>query len=205
MKLTHAIRATTVANILKRAGIAERRDEVKTKLGLLGQLIYNEIVAPTVPAAIREAWNTTAGRAQYGGWVYTSDEFRIKDDVEGFAHYTYYRKDEGINQVGASNLSTDFTLPSSMPFRLNQGNIEILGHEKLRTLAQEVVAYHRETNELERKLRSGASALLNSVTTINKLLEIWPEASAVLPITAPTTGALVPIETIASLNKQIGL
>jgi len=58
-------------------------------------------------------------------------------------------------------------------------------------------------NELV-KMGELISATLGSVKTVNKLLEVWPEAKEFLPeFTDPNSSALIPVESIKSLNSMI--
>lgn len=53
-------------------------------------------------------------------------------------------------------------------------------------------------------LRTNVSAMVNSVTTIEKLLKVWPEAAELLP-KASTPAPQLPAVQLADLNAMIGL
>lgn len=53
------------------------------------------------------------------------------------------------------------------------------------------------------KLAAELNAILDSVTTTKRLIEIWPEVESMVPIQAKPT-ALIPTETINSINKALG-
>lgn len=62
--------------------------------------------------------------------------------------------------------------------------------------------------ELENKrdaLRLKIRAVLNSVTTVKKLLEVWPEAKELLPAQLEEARVQLPAVQTASLNAELGL
>ena len=57
----------------------------------------------------------------------------------------------------------------------------------------------------EKRLRIEALSVLESVTTIKRLVDVWPEVEPFLKQIAPTPKAQVPAPIVADLNKKLGL
>lgn len=64
---------------------------------------------------------------------------------------------------------------------------------------------HQEVCEREKVLTAQVMSVLNSATTIKKLVEIWPEARELLPPNEQPIISNVPAVLISSLNAAIGL
>lgn len=61
----------------------------------------------------------------------------------------------------------------------------------------------RQLSEKKSNLRAEVRAVLNSVTTINRLLAVWPEAKELIPAQAARVN--LPSVNVESLNSAIGL
>lgn len=81
-------------------------------------------------------------------------------------------------------------LPSDHPLTIQ--------FEKLEAKEKEIIS--RRSN-----LRAEVRAVLDSVTTINKLLSVWPEAKELLPSSAKPQVKNLPSVNVESLNAAIGL
>lgn len=77
--------------------------------------------------------------------------------------------------------------------------------EKAREANREYTNFERELREKKRADRQRVAVVVNSVTTVKRLQEIWPEVVEFLPeeVSGPQGG--VPAEMIASLNAEFGL
>lgn len=64
---------------------------------------------------------------------------------------------------------------------------------------------NREVNERQKVLAAQVMSVLNSVGTIKKLLEVWPESRELLPPNEQPIISNVPAILIGSLNAAIGL
>lgn len=75
-------------------------------------------------------------------------------------------------------------------------------------LADEFYALEKRREELENRakvIKAQVWAVVDSVTTIKKLLEVWPEARELLPPDEQPVITNVPAVLITSLNSAIGL
>lgn len=57
----------------------------------------------------------------------------------------------------------------------------------------------------ESEIEANVQAALNSVTTIKRLIEIWPESKELIPTDISKTSVLLPALQVEDLNKLIGL
>lgn len=73
-------------------------------------------------------------------------------------------------------------------------------------LGREILEWSRQGQVLRnerQKLRSQVGAILESVTTLKRLKEVWPESVQYIPAEAETTGALLPAVRVDEVNKLI--
>jgi len=119
--------------------------------------------------------------------------------------YTVIRKDDGCYpilgglQVGYHYFSTEkdsrYTIyrpniPSEHPLALEWYSIE---------------DQRKELADRRKVLRAQVESITDSVTTIKKLLEVWPEVRELLPPNEQPVISNVPAVLISSLNAAIGL
>jgi len=70
---------------------------------------------------------------------------------------------------------------------------------------EKLEAKEKELKERRSNLRAEVRAMVDSVTTINKLLLVWPEAKELLPASAKPKTKNLPSVNVESLNAAIGL
>lgn len=66
-------------------------------------------------------------------------------------------------------------------------------------------AMQKELSERERALRSRVKAVVESVTSVARLVEVWPEVTELLPEVHAGPKGTLPALLIADLNAEIGL
>lgn len=91
----------------------------------------------------------------------------------------------------------DSTRPAKGGLSLAANHPLTVEFERLEHLEKELV--DRKTN-----LRAEVRAVLNSVTTVSKLIKVWPEAKELLPA-HEQKGVNLPSVQLAKLNEAIGL
>lgn len=67
-----------------------------------------------------------------------------------------------------------------------------------------IEAEQKVINDLRTSVKSEVTAMVNSVTTIKKLLEIWPEAKELLPPDEQVKSTAM-VASVDNLNTMIGL
>lgn len=66
-------------------------------------------------------------------------------------------------------------------------------------------AMQKELSERERALRSRVKAVVESVTSVGRLVEVWPEVTELLPEVHAGPKGTLPALLISDLNAEIGL
>lgn len=69
----------------------------------------------------------------------------------------------------------------------------------------ELAKARRELNEMREKLRADITAVLNSANTVQKLLEVWPEAKSYIPDYVFTEKASLPAIITDKINEALAL
>lgn len=202
MKLTNDIRQSIVDKAISRSKIPGRRETFKKKHKAFGNSVYTRLVVPTIPQAIFTAWDAAGGegRAELRAWIYTTMEISVAD-APGMHNYRGYTDEEGIFGSNSEVVKSSFSFDDLM--LCNKSTLHIAGDEFLLGMAKDLVAYHQKTNAIEIKLRRELSGVLHSVTTTDKLFDLWPEAKELVPSNLTPAGALIPTEAIASINKAL--
>lgn len=69
---------------------------------------------------------------------------------------------------------------------------------------KKAVAAEKELEKEIQEMEAQVSSVVYGCTTVNKLLEVWPECAKFVPAEAGFN-ALIPLDTIKNLNKKLGL
>lgn len=88
---------------------------------------------------------------------------------------------------------------------LDEGHPYLLKREERRVAAEAHDQFNRDYRERRNSLKVRIRAIIESVTTIKRLIEIWPEVVDFLPeeVSDPVSG--VPAVLIADLNADLGI
>lgn len=93
-----------------------------------------------------------------------------------------------------------------LPINQNCNPVKIGGAHPLNDQAQAVAEEHKAIGRDKDALRAKLRAVVCAATTVEKLLDAWPECEALLPASTPKpAGALVPVELVPELNKALGI
>ncbi|ALX77770.1 hypothetical protein OHJ75_004119 [Cronobacter sakazakii] len=69
----------------------------------------------------------------------------------------------------------------------------------------DICALQTKLEAKKKDIESNVWAALNSVTTVKRLIEVWPESKELLPTEADKPGSALPALRVDDLNKMIGL
>lgn len=187
-RLTNALRDVMVKNAIEKAGINAENDALLKKEIALANKILTRELAPYTQEMLREQEQELQARygnikpdTRYGRWFQQSQSLTVVDTSLGTVHYLH---------LGEESLIT----PSS---RINEKQYK----QQLQHLANKKEKVRRKQKELCQK----TYAILNSYTSMKKLLNDWPEAKALLPdeeAQKQTTALAIPR---ADINALIGL
>ncbi len=204
MRLTNAIRDAVVLNAVKKSGLPAKRASLLGELNAwLEALRTREVEGKEGEQRIERAYKAAKIRmSALPAWAH-------KDLSRPISKGVYVRFLDGREvehrYLTASALGTD-----------PQRNREYDTHENritpqyVHTTAKEDKEHARITRELEANkeqrgvLSAEVRGTLESITTIEKLVKVWPEAVALLPLDAPKPVTSLAIAT-DHLNAKIGL
>jgi hypothetical protein len=111
-----------------------------------------------------------------------------------------------------------FDTPRRVPFEVHEGRYGTLiasiikpdhpyiaARNAVRDAKAILEAMQQELKESERALRARVKAVVESVSSVARLVEVWPEAQELLPEVHAGTGGGLPAQLIADLNAELGL
>lgn len=186
MRLNKAIRAAVIDASIERAGIPARRRELAERWSAFAEAcrvraLGGQEAAEKIDAIARRFEGDTEGVAKDVAMPPFRTDVRIGVNVGGLRGYPPL--------AGRRITPRVCTLSATDP------------------LAGEFTAIERLREQLDTEedgLRQGVRAAVDSCTTVEKLLKVWPEAKELLPEESAPPPAL-PAIPVAELNAKIGL
>lgn len=177
VRLNSFIREQILDAVLKHA-FEDREKALKEEKHALGDAVYNDIY----PKKVREQM-----AAMPEGFLPVDDDLRVQFDGEGYTQ-VYFGERRRIANAHRHNAAKVFDAkhPLTLRFAKYQKELSALKAEK-------------------NNAKSSAEAVLGSVTTVKKLIEVWPEVEQFArPFAAesPSRAVALPIK---ELNKSLGL
>lgn len=194
-RLTRHMRDTIVDRVIEDRFGAEHKamERLRSELALA---CYNE----HYPQPMRNRMDTLPD-----GWLPMNDEIGVKFGVE----------DRGYTQLSFNGYDhrhrPTFDVPKDVVKRFIQADRQkgcVMALTQEHDLTVEFLRIHDEQEllaEARIKARIGVNSILNSATTVKKLLEVWPEVLPYLGDLAPAPPPKVPAVKIEELNAQLRL
>lgn len=197
MRLTSDMRSTTVTNIIK-ARLTDEYLAIADRIETSAQLIYDTyipVIVKELPGGICPTYNYISLKI---GDDYVSLRFNgvfdVKDEQESY-HYRadwshYFCKREHV----------------AKPFPYNRGGqcvAELSSGHRMYSQYKELI---KDTQGFTTKFfttRSKLRGVVNSVTTVQKLIEVWPEVKPYIAEEAPKPQ--LPALPISELNQMLRL
>lgn len=177
VRLTNFIREQ-ILNALLKHSFEARENDLKERKQAFAKEIYNDIYPPKVRAAMA---------ALPAGFLPTDKYLRVA--FEG-GSYTRVCFGERLPIAKAHEYNAAKVYPPEHPFTAR------------------FIALDREEKDLEREkdeAKNNAKAVLESVTTVKKLIDVWPEVETFArPYAAESTSRAVALP-IRELNAMLGL
>lgn len=195
MKLNKSIKEAILNAALKKAGISEKRAAIRVRYAAWAESVRTQFATPEVAEKIKAAEELLKDihPKLYAKVNVNSDPF-LKINAGGQTRVIYWCGSEKYSNAKEPELKLvtpyDLAIPADG------------------TLAQQLYAIDHSEEALEievQQLTLSLWAVLNSVTTDKKLIEIWPEAVAFIPAAEKANTPQLPSLPIAELNKLIGL
>lgn len=195
-RITNAIIAAMKNKAVEKAGITaaraelSKRDEALTEAmriaSLGGQENYKLLMK--LEAKFQELRKQAEGYVESGYSRLINKEYRVAINLAGVS-ITRYFYDEQHQQESRYAAHGRFVIEQGDP------------------LVAEFYAIEDERKALENRadtIKASVGAAVSKVTTIKKLLELWPEAAELLPPAEQKTANL-PVIQVGDLNAMIGL
>ena len=198
MKLNKQIKEAILNAALKKAGIPDREAAIRSRYAAWAEAVRVRYVTPEVEATIEAAKQAVNGIPNE---LQPSLRFNCDKLIE-FANVAGQRRD--VYFCGAIKYSDrDATRKSVVCPAYGKVTLLAGDHltEQLYAIDHDAAALKSEREQLTMSLR----AVLDSVTTDKRLVEVWPEAVAFIPVAERAASPQLPALPIADLNRMIGL
>lgn len=195
MRLTKDIKTAILNAALKKAGIPDREAAIKNRYAQWAEAVRVRYVTPEAMALIDAARAaSTAVPEILRNYSFTSyRDYKITTNVAGQSRDVYWNGEfRYANKPEERRVCPDtrVTLLADDPLT-----------EQLYAIDHDAAALKSEREQLTVSLW----AVLDSVTTDKRLVEVWPEAVAFIPAAERAASPQLPALPIADLNKMIGL
>lgn len=194
-KISAFVRDEIVKNVLahkfvvERSAVSEKQAEIdrlkETRNNLGYEMVYSE--------AIRKALEKSPK-----GWFPTVRQVRVMVEDEGVSEVKF-GKERLVPYEDYSGGYSRVTAIVSSDHPYFQANKQV---DKLK---EELRDYQRTVGDEERLASAKVLAVINSVTTTGKLIEIWPEVQSFMPEMVSSSSGGVPAEFIGDLNSYLNL
>lgn len=191
--LTNKIRNEIVDNAIARKLKAPRAELLGARYALADALFDNAYGKDE--QRIIAALKRTVDSATFSKWFSLSDTIAI--GCTGFHYYTRPDSDEVHAHL---KLTKPRFFPDVIGSDLNIGKGHVMYDQ-----CQALVTQHQAVRALEKAVRSEVRSMLAQFTTVEKLLEAWPEGKKLLPKIEVKQRALVDPKVIANTNKLLEL
>lgn len=188
MKLTNYIRDAVVENALRKAGIYEQEAAYRTDRAVWAHAVADESLGGAEAIQLLEAANKKVAKIIAALPEHLREDVRL-GPLTGSIVGTFAGCRHHINEWDGSRPAKNVRLDAEHPLSVHFFVLE----DRRKAL-----------DKKRSDLRTDVRAALNAVTTVARLLKVWPEAKELLPISAaPTTN--LPAVKVEHLNAAIGL
>ncbi len=153
IKLNKTMREEIAKDLTRK--LEEKKNAINAEGSHLAKMLYEEMLTPKE----RDLLNSLPE-----GWVPTFDAFYVKCPTNG-----------RFNRIA---LKLDFREPHPWTFNTRPNLVDLESCPKFKAAFLEWHERYSAARETEQDARRKALTVLNSVTTVNRLLEVWPECRA---------------------------
>lgn len=196
MKLSKITKEAILNAALKKAGIPEKKAAIRARAAELAEKIRIVFFTPAEEQLIlkaRELLNPVSEK---------HPNYSVNDSA-----YTYMIVHvAGQKRVFYFNGNIDSDDSASSVYKRRPYNNPVLHADD--PLTEQLYSIDNDAKQLKseiEQLTASLWAVLNSVTTDKRLIEVWPEAVAFIPAAEKANTPQLPALPIAELNKLIGL
>jgi hypothetical protein len=192
-RLTKTIRETIVKKAVEKATVVQN-EEIKA----LENAFSAELIKFATGDKIEEL---TKLKKQFTKFISAiPKDFLIRKD------YDHINKDS-IVQLNIAGKAVNWGFEDEVIFPTNNGcnRYVILADNPLSDMFDNIHNEKEKRKEIKETVRVNVWAVLNSVTTVKKLLEVWPESAELIPSGIEKPVINLPTIQIADLNNMIGV
>lgn len=198
MKLNKVNRAAIVVAAMSKAGIDEKRALIRLHYAQWAEEVRLRYVTPEQQCLIEAAETACrqiSGKLVYNGLKLNRDKAIDRANIAGQTRTVYY--DGSLKYVSGET--------EKIETRVTPSGVILLGTDPLTEKLYEIDRWAANLEKEIEQLSASLWAVLNSVSTDKKLIEIWPEALAFIPAAEKANTPQLPALPIADLNKMLGL
>lgn len=197
MKLNKTTRDAILNAALKKAGIPDREAAIRSRYAAWAETVRLRYVTTDIDAAIEEAKRIIKPAELVNSSYRVNDSATnvMRVNVAGQSRRIYFNGSVGSDTIGVKSVY------KRVP---NDGSVVVLSGptaEQLYSIDHDAKTVADDREQLTVSLR----AVLDSVTTDKRLVEVWPEAVAFIPAAERAASPQLPALPIADLNRLIGL
>lgn len=183
MRLNKKIREEIVRRAMKQAFDEREKQHAINEIAVADALYQNE-------------WGDVVSALDKVPNVFLNHSMHVEIKAAG---YSYGRR----NGHKSQDLKMSKSRP--VPYCYDARVIPVGGSHPLNDQVQALADEYQQIQQDRAQLSANLHALVDSATTVAKLLESWPEASQFLPDEAPKPTSLVPVELVQQVNAAIGI
>lgn len=192
-RITAAIRDSLIAAAKTKRfakddeALKKRREEIEAKKNALAELVYSNLFT-------RKEHELKDSLPK--GWMLETQSIRISIENYGVIPVNFTQaKRIPRGAHGYNSVVKVFDLKSPVG----------KAYTALKDMQDSLKADTRELVQAKRDLGAKVEAVITSVTTTNKLREIWPEVVELLPHASVQATVMLPAIQLDELNKELGL
>jgi hypothetical protein len=192
-RLTNTIRHKIVANAVEKATTVQN-EEIK----VLENTFSAELIKFATGDKIEELVKL---KKQFTKFISTiPEEFLVRKD------YDHINTDSVVLlNIAGKTVNWEFEDCVIFPKNNSCDRYVILADNPLSDMFDNIHNKKQKRKEIKETVRVNVWAVLNSVTTVKKLLEVWPESAELIPSEIEKPAINLPTVQIADLNNMIGV
>lgn len=137
------------------------------------------------------------------GWLPKTDAVRVNvvGDYGGNVKQIKFYTEDGVGLPVPSKDCGYGTITTTV----EADHVALKDQDTLENMKRDWQHNWGELRQAERELAAKVRGVIESVTTTNRLKEIWPECAELLPSGAQPAGSMLPAINLDDLNKELGL
>lgn len=201
MRLTNSIKDQIVAAAIKKAGFDERNKEIIRRRAAWAEAVRihalgGEDKAKELESLAREVQELAA---KIPANVRIASKMLRKDNEVRYVNVAGLRARAWFSgyEVGGTGEESEY--------RITPQECVITADSQLAREFHEIEAQQAEYHSDKERLVLSVRGALEKVTTVKKLLQVWPEAAEIIPPVAAKEAKQLPAIPVSDLNKMIGL